>query len=135
MAWLSEANAAGGSALALGLALWFHRGLRKKFGPLLRVNAAVRKAMALTSDQTRRAIAALAERRLIHIHAGGRGRCAMVEILDPPGSEPSVDRRKPAANQRRAASGREHWHPAHDQPRSEQVDADAPAPDEGVEHE
>ena len=135
MAWLAAANAAGGSALALGLALWFQRGMRKRFGPILRVSTAVRKAMALTSDQTRRAIAALAERRLIHIHAGGRGRCAEVEILNPPGSAPSVDRRKATGDERRAGAGREPWRPPYDQPPSEEVDADAPTPDEGVEHE
>jgi len=135
MAWLAAANAAGGSALALGLAIWFHQGMRKKFGPILRVNAAVRKAMALTPDQARRAIAALASKGLIHIHTGGRGRCTEVEILDPPGAAPSVDRRKAAGDERRAGAGREPWRPPYDRPPSEQVDADAPTPEEGVEHE
>ena len=124
MAWLAAANAAGGSAIALGLALWFHRGLRKKFGPILRVNAAVRKAMALTPDQARRAIAALAARGLIHIHTGGRGRCAEVEILDPLGSAPSVDCRKAAGDEHRAGAGRKPWHETYDRPPATQRDAD-----------
>ena len=125
MAWLAAANAAGGSALALGLAIWFHPGIRKKFGPILRVNAAVRKAMALTPDQARRAIAALAARGLIHIHTGGRGRCTVVEILDPPGSPPSVDRRKATVDERRVAAGRKPWQPPYDQPIPTRQEGDA----------
>ncbi len=125
MAWLSAANAAGGSALALGLAIWFHQGMRKKFGPILRVNAAVRKAMALTPDQARRAITALASRGLIHIHTGGRGRCTEVEILDPPGSPPSVDRRKATVDERRVAAGPKPWQPPYDQPIPTRQEGDA----------
>jgi hypothetical protein len=135
MAWLAAANAAGGSALALGLALWFQRAMRKRFGPILRVNNAVRKSIGLSADQSRRAVAALVSRGLIYVHVGGRGRCTEVELLDPPGSAPSVDRRKAAGDERRAAAGREPWRPPYDRPPSEQVDADAPTPDEGVEHE
>ena len=135
VAWLAAANVAGGSALALGIALWFHRGLRKKYGPILRVNAAVRKAMDLTPDQARRAVAALASKGLIHIHTGGRGRCTEVEILDLPGATPSVDRRKATGDERRAGAGRKPWQPLYDQPPSEHVEADAPTPNEGVDHE
>ena len=135
VAWLAAANVAGGSALALGIALWFHRGLRKKYGPILRVNAAVRKAMDLTPDQARRAVAALASKGLIHIHTGGRGRCTEVEILDLPGATPSVDRRKATGDERRAGAGRKPWQPPYDQPPSEHVEADAPTPNEGVDHE
>ena len=125
MAWLAAANAAGGSAMALGIALWFHRGLRKKYGPILRVNAAVRKAMDLTPDQARRAIATLASKGLIHIHTGGRGRCTEVEILDPPGSAPSVDLRKPRDDARRGGAGLAPWHEPYDRPPTTQRDADA----------
>ena len=124
VAWLAAANVAGGSALAIGIALWFHRGLRKKYGPILRVNAAVRKAMDLTPDQARRAIATLASKGLIHIHTGGRGRCAEVEILDPLGSAPSVDCRKAAGDEHRAGAGRKPWHETYDRPPATQRDAD-----------
>jgi len=124
MAWLADAERAGGSALALGVSLWFHRGLRKKFGPILRVNAAVRKAMALTPDQARRAIAALASKGLIHVHTGGRGRCAEVEIRDPPGSAPSVDLRKPRDDARRNRAGQAAWHETYDRPPATQRDTD-----------
>jgi hypothetical protein len=127
VAWLAAANVAGGSALALGIALWFHRGLRKKYGPILRVNAAVRKAMALTPDQARRAIAALASKGLIHIHTGGRGRCTEVEILDPPRATPSVDLRKPRDDARRGRAGQAPWHVTYDRPPATQRDADTAA--------
>lgn len=88
MAWMTRADAAGGSALALGIALWFQRGVSRRSTRIIRVNAAVRKTMNLTPDQTRRAVAALACHGLIRVHSGGRGRCAQVEILDDRGSEP-----------------------------------------------
>ena len=101
--------------------------MRKKFGPILRVNAAVRKAMALTPDQARRAIAALAARGLIHIHTGGRGRCTEVEILDPPRATPSVDLRKPRDDARRGRAGQAPWHVTYDRPPATQRDADTAA--------
>ena len=135
MAWLAEAESAGGSALALGVSLWFHRGLRKKFGPILRVDAAARKVMNLTADQARRAVAALASRRLIHVHTGGRGRCAEVEILDPPGAAPSVDLRKPRDDARRGGAGQAPWREPYHRPPSTQRDGDEGMPDEGGDRE
>jgi len=134
MAWLADAVTAGGAALTLGVSLWFYRGLRKKYGPILRVDANVRKVMNLTADQARRAVAALAARRLIHVHTGGRGRCAEVEILDPPGSAPSVDLRKPRDDARRGRAGQAAWHETYDRPPATQRDADTAAI-EGGDHE
>ncbi|MFM7077323.1 MAG: hypothetical protein ACKO3G_14860 [Planctomycetaceae bacterium] len=137
MSWLAEAVTAGGSALALGVSLWFQRGMRKRFGPILRVDTAVRKVMNLTADQSRRAVTALAARGLIHVHTGGRGRCTEVEILNPPGSAPSVDLRKPRDDARRGGAGQAPWHEPYDRPPTTQRDADAAAPaaNEGVDHE
>lgn len=95
MAWMTGADAAGGSALALGIALWFQRGISRRSVRIIRVNAALRRTMNLTPDQTRRAVAALAVHGLIRVHTGGRGRCAQVEILDVPGSAP-VGAREPS---------------------------------------
>lgn len=88
MAWMNRAGSAGGSALALGVALWFQRGITRRTTRIIRVNAALRKSMNLTPDQTRRAVAALACHGLIRVHSGGRGRCAQVEIVEVP-SEPT----------------------------------------------
>ena len=109
----------------MGVSLWFQRGMRKRFGPILRVDTAVRKAMNLTADQSRRAVTALAGRGLIHVHTGGRGRCTEVEILDPPGSAPSVDLRKPRDDARRGGAGLAPWHEPYDRPPTTQRDADA----------
>lgn len=135
MAWLAEAVTAGGAALALGVSLWFHRGLRRKFGPILRVDAAARKVMNLTADQARRAVAALADRRLIHVHAGGRGRCAEVEIPDPPGAAPSVDLRKPRDDARRGGAGQAPWREPYHQPPTTHRDGDGGTLDEGGDRE
>ena len=82
MAWMSRACAAGGSALALGIALWCRKGVGRPSTRIIRVDSALRKSMDLTPDQARRAVAALARHGLVRMHAGGRGRFAEVEILD-----------------------------------------------------
>ena len=87
MEWLARAHAAGGSAVAVGLALWFVRGVCGKAGPV-KLTSAVRRRLGLTPDQARRGIPALEDAGLVAIVKGGRGRCPVVEILDrPPGPD------------------------------------------------
>ena len=81
MAWLFLAAAAGRAALATGAALWFKQGLRRGETVPIKVNASVRRAMGLSKDQARRGIHALARAGLVVVRAGGRGRCAEVEIV------------------------------------------------------
>jgi len=83
MDWLAAAHAAGGSALAVGLALWFQRGVRGDPGPV-KVTSAVRRRLRLTQDQTRRGLRALESARLARVVKGGRGRCPVVEIVTEP---------------------------------------------------
>lgn len=82
LAWLGAAGRLQKSALVVGLALWFHRGLRKNSCEVIKVTAAVRRAMGLTNDQARRGIHALADAGLVSIVKGGRGRCVCVEIVE-----------------------------------------------------
>lgn len=78
--WLAAAHDAGGSALAVGVALWFQRGVRGDPGPV-KVTSAVRRRLRLTQDQTRRGLRALESAGLARVLKGGRGRCPVVEIV------------------------------------------------------
>jgi len=97
--WLARAHAAGGSALAVGLALWFVRGVSGKPGPA-KVSSSVRRRFELSRDQTGYGLRALEAAGLVNYVKKGRGRCAVVEIVGarPPGgsqggSEMPTDRR------------------------------------------
>ena len=81
MWWLRQALELGKAALATGVALWFAYGLRKGAQGPIRVNAAIRGQMGLSNDLSRRGIHALARGGLINVVRGGRGRCAVVEIV------------------------------------------------------
>lgn len=82
LAWLARAHAAGGSALAVGLALWFVRGVSGRHGPV-KVGSSVRRRLSLTPDQTGYGLRALEAAGLVRYVLKGRGRCAVVEILLP----------------------------------------------------
>lgn len=84
--WLARAHEAGGSALAVGLALWFVRGVSGKRDSV-KVTASLRRRLRLTRNQTRRGIPALEAAGLAEVVKAGRGRCSVVEIVDrtPPG--------------------------------------------------
>lgn len=84
LAWLATAHRAGGSALAVGLALWFVRGVSGNRGPV-KVGQSVRRRFELTRDQTGYGLRALEAAGLVRYVKQGRGRCAVVEILEPPG--------------------------------------------------
>ena len=89
MWWLCRSHTLGKAALATGLALWFSFGLRKgRPGPIT-VNSAIRRQMGLSKDQARRGVHALKKAKLVRVSRGGRGRCAMVEIVTE-FAEPSV---------------------------------------------
>lgn len=83
MEWLAAAHDAGGSALAVGLALWFLRGVLGDPGPV-KVTSAVRRRLRLTQDESRRGLRALEASGLARVVKGGRGRCPVVEILTGP---------------------------------------------------
>jgi hypothetical protein len=83
LAWLARAHEAGGSALAVGLALWFVRGVSGMKGPV-KVGSAVRHRLRLSRDQTRRGLPALEAAGLVASVKKGRGHCAVVEILETP---------------------------------------------------
>jgi len=88
--WIARAHEAGGSAVTVGLALWFKQGF---FGQTpsvgmksieVNVASALRKKFRLTPDQTRRGLKALEAVGLVKYVKGGRGRCAVVKIVDRP---------------------------------------------------
>ena len=89
MEWLSAASALCKSALPVGLALWFLRGVTGKQCPV-KFTSAARRSMRLTREQSRRGIPALEAAGLLRVVKGGRGRCPVVEIMDqrlPRGSD------------------------------------------------
>ena len=81
LAWLARAHRAGGSALAVGLSLWFKRAVSKTHGPL-KVDSSTRRRLELSRDQTNYGLPALEAAGLIRYVKKGRGHCAVVEILD-----------------------------------------------------
>ena len=83
MEWLSAASALCKSALLVGLALWFLRGVIGKQCPV-KFTSAARRSMRLTREQSRRGIPALEAAGLLRVVKGGRGRCPVVEILTAP---------------------------------------------------
>ncbi len=80
MPWLAKAQTLTKAAMGVALALWFQKGVRGQGGPV-KVTSAVRRHMGLSNDQTRRGIQALASAGLLRVRKGGRGRCAIVEIV------------------------------------------------------
>ena len=85
--WLARAQKAGGSALAVGLTLWFVRGVNKgKAGPV-KVGSSVRRRLELSRDQTGYGLRALEAAGLVAYVKKGRGRCAVVEIVERPPAE------------------------------------------------
>ena len=83
LAWLARAQAAGVSALAVGLALWFVRGVSGKRAPV-KVDSSVRRRFELSRDQTGYGLRALEAAGLARYVKKGRGRCAVAEIVEPP---------------------------------------------------
>jgi hypothetical protein len=86
MAWLARAHAAGGSALAVGLALWFVRAVSRGPGPV-KMGSSARRRLGLTRDQTGYGLRALEAAGLARYVKKGRGRCAVVEIVERPPAE------------------------------------------------
>jgi hypothetical protein len=86
--WLARACALPKSAVAVGLALWFLRGVRGNHGPV-KVTSAVRRVMQLTNEQARRGVHALSNAGLVRLVKGGRGHCAVVEIVERAPASPS----------------------------------------------
>jgi hypothetical protein len=88
LAWLARAHAAGGSALAVGLALWFVRGVNFGKRAPVKVDSSVRRRFGLSRDQTGYGLRALEAAGLAQYVKKGRGRCAVVEIVDRPPEGP-----------------------------------------------
>lgn len=85
--WLASAHRAGGSALAVGLALWFVRGVNFGKRAPVKVDSSVRRRFGLSRDQTGYGLRALEAAGLVEYVKKGRGHCAVVEILDRPQPE------------------------------------------------
>jgi hypothetical protein len=82
LSWLVKAASLKRAALAAGICLWFHRGVAGQ--TRVRVSAGVRKKMGLSAPQMRRGLSALAGVGLIRFEKSGRGRCAVVDIIELP---------------------------------------------------
>lgn len=80
MPWLAKAQMLSKAAMGVAIALWFQVGVRGRRGSI-KVTAAVRRHMGLSNDQAQRGIKKLAAAGLLHVHKGGRGHCAIVEIV------------------------------------------------------
>lgn len=85
MSWLGTATKLGGSSLAVGVCLWFQRGVLGEPTPI-KVTRAVRRRLGLSPDQLQRGLKNLHLAGLIAIEQGGRGRCPVVRIVRPPGA-------------------------------------------------
>jgi len=81
MDWLASAHRAGKPALAVGLALWFTRGVSQSSAPV-RLSSAIRRRLEISKTDSRRGVAALCGAGLARVVKGGRGRCPVVEIVD-----------------------------------------------------
>ena len=103
MEWLSAASALCKSALSVGLALWFLRGVMGKQCPV-KFTSAARRSMRLTREQSRRGIPALEAAGLLRVVKGGRGRCPVVEILTAPRLRNTFDAVSTATNTARIQS-------------------------------
>ena len=82
MWWLAEAYRRGAAAQAVGLALWHARGLQRGRPGPIKVNAGTRRPMGLSPDQARRGVRSLEAAGLVTVQRGGRGRCAVVAIVE-----------------------------------------------------
>jgi hypothetical protein len=75
--------------LAVGLALWFVRGVNPGHRGPVKVGSSLRRRFNLSRDQTGYGLRALEAARLVAYVKGGRGRCPVVEILAwPEGGKP-----------------------------------------------
>ena len=81
LAWLARAHRAGGSALGVGLALWFVRGVSGSRGPV-KASRSMRRRFELSADQMRYGLRALEAAGLVVYVKRGRGHCAVVEIVE-----------------------------------------------------
>ncbi len=81
LAWLAKTTTLSKHALAAGLALWFQRGVSRSTGPIV-VRAHVRKKFNLSGNQMLRGLRSLEAASLVRFVKTGRGRCAVVEIVD-----------------------------------------------------
>ena len=81
--WLKRATLLRKPAMPAGLALWFQRGLSRNVGPI-RIVANLRKKFGLSAAQMLRGLRSLEADGLVRFVKDGRGRCAVVEIIDPP---------------------------------------------------
>lgn len=79
--WVSRAVRLRKPALAAGLALWFIRGVTRSHGPV-RVTRGLRQRFQLSGPQMLRGLRALEKAKLVRFVRSGRGRCAVVEIID-----------------------------------------------------
>jgi hypothetical protein len=79
--WVSRAVRLRKPALAAGLALWFLRGVSRHDGPF-KIVRSLRNKFQLSGPQMLRGLRALEAAKLVRFIKQGRGRCAVVEIID-----------------------------------------------------
>jgi hypothetical protein len=79
--WVARAVRLRKPALAAGLALWFLRGVTYKAGPF-KITRALRNKLQLSGPQMTRGLRALESAKLVRFMKQGRGRCAVVDIID-----------------------------------------------------
>lgn len=79
--WVSRAVRLRKPALAAGLALWFLRGVTRSHGPV-KVTRGLRRRFQLSGPQMLRGLRALEQAKLVRFVRSGRGRCAVVQIID-----------------------------------------------------
>jgi|ABSN01.1.fsa_nt_gi hypothetical protein len=84
LSWLAKAASLRKPALPAGICLWFHRGVSGQ--TRIRVSGSVRKKLGLSAGQMLRGLRALSKANLIRFEKSGRGRCAVVEIVEPASS-------------------------------------------------
>lgn len=92
--WVSRAVRLRKPALAAGLALWFLRGVSYGSGPY-KITRALRNKFQLSGPQMLRGLRALEKAKLVRFVKQGRGRCAVVDIID---LTPYQARRRPVAH-------------------------------------
>lgn len=92
--WLARAVRLRKPALPAGLALWFLRGVTRGSAGPFKITQAVRRRVRLSGPQMLRGLRALEAAKLVRFIKSGRGRCAVVEIIDltpyPSGKPPSA---------------------------------------------
>lgn len=102
LSWLIKTTNLSKHALAAGLALWFQRGVSRSTGPVV-IRAHVRRKFNLSANQMLRGLRSLEAASLVRFVKTGRGRCAVVEIIEA--TEENTSALPPPGEAQRLSSG------------------------------